>query len=107
MRWLLLISLMAWSFNAMAQKVFTVDYASQADVELFVVDYASQADLCVFKVDYASRAKGNEATGFGWITHRRRTKRSFGSTTPHKRTSRFSSSNTLHKRSGAASRKSI
>ena len=30
--------------NATAQKVFTVDYASQADVKLFVVDYASQAE---------------------------------------------------------------
>jgi hypothetical protein len=48
---------MAWSFDAVAQKVFTVDYASQADVKLFVVEYASQADLCVFKVEYASRAE--------------------------------------------------
>ena len=57
MRWIALISLVALSFNAAAQKVFTVDYASQADVKLFVVEYASQADLCVFKVEYASRAE--------------------------------------------------
>ena len=48
MRWIVLISLMALSFDAAAQKMFTVDYASQADVKLFVVEYASQADLCVF-----------------------------------------------------------
>lgn len=68
MRWIALISLVAWSFNAAAQKVFTVDYASQADVKLFVVEYASQADLCVFKVDYASRAKGNEGQWF-WVEY--------------------------------------
>ena len=54
--------------NATAQKVFTVDYASQADVKLFVVDYASQADLCVFRVDYASQAKGNEGQWF-WVDY--------------------------------------
>lgn len=43
-----------------AQKIFSVDYASQADVNVFVVDYASQADLKVYKVDYQSQAKGNE-----------------------------------------------
>ena len=68
MRSIALIFLVAWSFNAAAQKVFTVDYASQADVKLFVVEYASQADLCVFKVDYASRAKGNEGQWF-WVEY--------------------------------------
>ena len=43
-----------------AQKVFSVDYASQAEVKVFVVDYESQADLNVYKVDYESQAKGNE-----------------------------------------------
>mgnify|MGYP004355329637 CR=1 FL=1 len=64
MRWFLLLPLMACALNAFSQKVFTVDYASQADVKLFVVDYASQAHLCVFKVDYASRSKGNKGR---WI----------------------------------------
>ncbi|MEJ6506178.1 MAG: DUF6150 family protein, partial [Crocinitomicaceae bacterium] len=48
---------LALSLNA--QKVFSVDHASQADVKVFVVDYASQADLKVFKVDYASQSGKN------------------------------------------------
>ena len=35
-----------------AQKIFSVQYESQADVKVFVVDYESQADLLVYKVDY-------------------------------------------------------
>ncbi|MDC0571063.1 DUF6150 family protein, partial [Flavobacteriaceae bacterium] len=45
---------------AVAQKIFSVDYASQADIKVFVVDYQSQADLCVYKVDYESQTKGNQ-----------------------------------------------
>lgn len=47
-----------------SQCVFSVEYASQADVKVFVVEYASQADLLVYKVDYASQAKGNEGHWF-------------------------------------------
>ncbi len=69
MRILLLLSfVIVSSCSAHAQKVFAVDYASQADVQLFVVDYASQADLCVFKVDYASQASGNEGQWF-WVDY--------------------------------------
>ncbi len=32
-----------------AQKVFSVDYESRADVKVFVVDYESRADLLVYK----------------------------------------------------------
>ena len=39
-----------------SQKVFSVKYASQAEVKIFVVDYLSQADLAVFKVPYQSQA---------------------------------------------------
>ena len=45
---------------AHAQKIFSVDYASQADIKVFVVDYQSQADLNVYKVDYQNQAKGNQ-----------------------------------------------
>ena len=45
---------------AVAQKIFSVDYASQADIKLFVVDYESQADLCVYKVNYESQTIGNQ-----------------------------------------------
>ena len=33
---------------AVAQKIFSVDYASQADIKVFVVDYQNQADLGYF-----------------------------------------------------------
>jgi len=69
MRIILLLSFVIVSAcSAYAQKLFAVDYASQADVQVFVVDYASQADLCVFKVDYASQAKGNEGKWF-WVDY--------------------------------------
>ena len=42
--------------NGNAQKVFSIDYSSQADVKVFVVDYESQADLKIFFVDYSSQA---------------------------------------------------
>lgn len=45
---------------AVAQKIFSVDYASQADIKVFVVDYQNQADLCVYKVNYESQTKGNQ-----------------------------------------------
>ena len=51
-----------------AQKVFSVNYSSQADVKVFVVDYESQADLCVHRVDYASQATGNSGAWF-WVDY--------------------------------------
>jgi hypothetical protein len=47
-----------------AQKVFSVEYASQADIKVFVADYESQADLSVFKVDYSSQAGKNDGKWF-------------------------------------------
>ena len=46
--YLLLILFISMKLNA--QKVFSVDYASSADIKVFVVKYESQADLLVFKV---------------------------------------------------------
>ena len=43
-----------------AQKIYSVDYQSQADVKVFVVDYESQADLKVYKVKYESQAGKND-----------------------------------------------
>ena len=45
--------------SVLAQKVFSVEYASQADIKVFVVEYESQADLSVFKVDYYSQSEKN------------------------------------------------
>jgi hypothetical protein len=42
-----------------AQKVFSVEYANQADVKVFVVKYENQADLKVFKVKYENQAGEN------------------------------------------------
>ena len=50
--------------NISAQKVFSVEYESQADIKVFVVDYESQADLSVFKVDYSSQAGKNNGKWF-------------------------------------------
>ena len=57
---LFLFFLLLFSNAANAQKVFSTDYASQADINVFVVDYAPQADLCVCKVKYDSQATGNQ-----------------------------------------------
>ncbi len=51
-------------FQLKAQKVFSVDYPSQAEVKVFVVKYESQADLKVFKVNYESQAGQNDGKWF-------------------------------------------
>lgn len=56
------LTLAATSLNA--QKVFSVKYASQADVKVFVVKYESQADLKVYKVKYESQAGNNDGKWF-------------------------------------------
>ena len=50
--------------NCNAQKVFSVQYANQADVKVFVVDYENQADLKVYKVKYQNRAGKNDGKWF-------------------------------------------
>lgn len=63
----LLLALVSLAFSAEsipAQKIFSVDYESRADVKVFVVDYESRADLLVFKEDYESRADGNDGHWF-------------------------------------------
>ena len=52
------------SLNSSAQKIFSVDYESRADVKVFVVDYESRADLLVYREDYESRATGNDGRWF-------------------------------------------
>jgi len=60
----LFIFLFAFVGNLQAQKIFAVDYASQAEVKVFVVKYESQADLKVFKVKYESQAGDNNGKWF-------------------------------------------
>lgn len=47
-----------------SQKIFAVDYASQADIKVFVTKYASQADLLVFKVKFSSQSSDNLGNWF-------------------------------------------
>ena len=44
------------AFSSNAQKVFSVDYESRADVKVFVAEYESRADVSVYFVKYESRA---------------------------------------------------
>lgn len=65
MKKLVLISFLTLFATALnAQKVFSVKYASQADVKVFVVKYESQADLKVYKVKYESQAGNNDGKWF-------------------------------------------
>ena len=55
-----LILVILLPFISFSQKIYTVNYASQADLKVYVVNYASQADLKTYKVDYASQVTRNE-----------------------------------------------
>jgi hypothetical protein len=59
---ILLLLFFGLKFNA--QKVFSTQYSSQAEVKVFVCQYESQADLKVYKVEYESQASGNEGKWF-------------------------------------------
>jgi len=63
---LLFLALIAVFFanKISAQKVFSVQYSSQADVKVFVVNYESQADLLIYKVKYDSQAGDNNGKWF-------------------------------------------
>lgn len=49
---ILLFVFILTAFSIKAQKVYAVNYASQADVKVYVVNYESQADLLVYKVNF-------------------------------------------------------
>jgi len=46
-------------FYSISQKVYSVDYANQADIKVFEVQYENQCDLKVFKVDNPNQVDGN------------------------------------------------
>lgn len=52
-----LLTLLLSPTSLQAQKVFRVEYESQADLKVFVVEYESQCDLKVFFVEYESQAR--------------------------------------------------
>ena len=55
----LLLGLFSISQNSIAQKVFSCNYKSEADIKVFVSKYKSDADLIVYKCKYKSDASGN------------------------------------------------
>ncbi len=60
------ITILLFLFSALpySQKVFSVNYANQADVKVFVVDYENEADLKVYKVKYPIEAGKNDGNWF-------------------------------------------
>ena len=60
---LLTIALLA-GISMKAQKVYSTQYASDAQVKVFVCDYASDADLVVYKAQYSSDAGDNNGVWF-------------------------------------------
>gem|GEM_PF-182028 len=64
MRVFIITALLFLSFQAIGQKVYSVEYASQADVKIYVVEYESQADLKVYKVNYESQTGNNDGKWF-------------------------------------------
>ena len=53
---LILILVISCTTITKAQKVFSVEYAGQADKKIFFVSYTSQADVIIYFVDYSSMA---------------------------------------------------
>ena len=51
MRILPILTFTCLSSFAHAQKVFSTQYANQAEIKVFVVKYENQADLKVYKVE--------------------------------------------------------
>jgi hypothetical protein len=65
MKYILIVIIITFScLTAKSQKIFSVDYASQADIKIYVTDYESKSDLSVFKVDYESGAGNNDGNWF-------------------------------------------
>lgn len=55
----ILFLISAISSGAFAQKVYSCQYKSDADVKVFVSEYKSDADLVVYETKYRSDANGN------------------------------------------------
>jgi hypothetical protein len=53
---LIVVIFLSAFLNSTAQKVFSCDYKSDANVKKIVANYKSDADLVVYKCDYKSGA---------------------------------------------------
>lgn len=58
------LAIIAFSFSAKAQKVYSAQYANQADVKVFITEYANIADLKVYRVDHSNQAGKNNGNWF-------------------------------------------
>ena len=56
----LLLLFLVFPLLSFSQKVYSVDYSNQSDINVFVVEYENQCDLKVYKVDYPNQTKGNK-----------------------------------------------
>lgn len=54
-----------------AQKIFSVNHESQADVKVYVINAEYKADLVVFKTDKEYKAKKEENKGIWFITDKK------------------------------------
>lgn len=60
MKNILVLLLLLLSYNSLqAQKIFTENVASRADIKVYVETVESRADILVYKESVASRATGN------------------------------------------------
>ena len=60
-----------------AQKLFSVDFESQADLKVYVVDYESRADLLVFRRIIRAVLPETTAGGFSWTIGAKQIRPSF------------------------------
>lgn len=60
MKYLVLLLTLCIPAVALSQKVYSVEYANQADIKVHVVKYENQCDLKVYKVDYSNQTQGNK-----------------------------------------------
>jgi hypothetical protein len=54
--YMFLLALMFVPLSLAGQRVYRVEYESQADKKIYFVEYESQADLKIYKVKYQSQA---------------------------------------------------
>ena len=56
---ILIFALLMGLCGLRAQKIYSTNYKSEADVKVYVTEYRSEADLIVYKTKYTSEATDN------------------------------------------------
>lgn len=57
---ILIFALLVALCGLRAQKIYSTNYKSEADVKVYVTEYRSEADLIVYKTKYSSEATDNK-----------------------------------------------